>query len=98
MKNLENMNALDDMVMEAVAGGDGLPTILIRARRLHWGRKKVRLLIPQTISILPSVGHFRSPRTAEAVILLICPVMIRFTRRLQIIGSRYFRTTRMARG
>lgn len=55
-------------------------------------------LIPQTVSIHPSDVRFRSPRTAEAVILLICLVMIRFTRRLQILGSRYFRTTRMARG
>ena len=27
MKNIENMNALNDMEMAKVAGGDGLPTI-----------------------------------------------------------------------
>ena len=53
MKNIENMNALNDMAVEMVAGGDGLPTIYNPGTPLALGQKKDQISDP--------ANHFYPP-------------------------------------
>jgi len=55
MKNIENMNALNDMAAEMVAGGDGLPTIFNPGTPLVMDHK--RAAGNDTPTIYPPLGR-----------------------------------------